>query len=81
VTPEEFKEAIERLGLSQQGAARFLGNNDRTVRRWIAGKARPSACVSMLLRLMLDLGLKPEDVESGDSVLLMRALSRSFKAR
>ncbi len=35
--PAEFKAAIAALGWSQEEAARQLGVDGRTVRRWIAG--------------------------------------------
>ena len=38
MTGKEFLEAIDRLGLSQSGAARFLDYNPRTIRRWVSGE-------------------------------------------
>jgi hypothetical protein len=47
-------------GLSQVGAARFLGVNDTTSRRWIAGRHPIPDSVAMLLRLMIrSLPLRP----------------------
>lgn len=37
MTPTDLRATLTRLGLSQVGAAKVLGVNDRTVRRWIAG--------------------------------------------
>jgi hypothetical protein len=37
VTSDEFRETIERLGLSQIAAARLLGVDARTSRRWASG--------------------------------------------
>jgi DNA-binding transcriptional regulator YiaG len=37
MTPHEYREAIERLGLSQIAAARLLGVDARTSRRWASG--------------------------------------------
>jgi hypothetical protein len=37
MTGNEFTAAIEGLGLSQAGAARMLGTETRTVRRWVSG--------------------------------------------
>jgi len=34
MTADQFRSSLDRLGLSQLGAARMLGVNDRTVRRW-----------------------------------------------
>jgi DNA-binding transcriptional regulator YiaG len=61
MTPHQLQRAIDRLGLSQRGAARFLGVDERTMRKWIAGNARTPEAVAKLLRLMLQLKLKPED--------------------
>lgn len=62
MTPKQFAEAIERLGLSQRGAAKFLGVNERTSRKWIAGDARIPESAAKLLRLMVKLKLSPDDV-------------------
>lgn len=63
MTPKQYAEAIDRLGLSQRGAAAFLGVDERTSRKWIAGDNRVPESVAMLLRLMIKLKLKPEDVK------------------
>lgn len=62
MTPKQYAEAIQRLGLSQRGAARFLGVDERTSRKWIAGDARIPESVALLLRLMVRLNLGPDDV-------------------
>ncbi len=36
MTPQEFRALLERLGLSQQAAARLLGVKGRTVQSWCA---------------------------------------------
>jgi DNA-binding transcriptional regulator YiaG len=38
VTSDEYREAIGRLGLSQIAAARLLGVDARTSRRWASGE-------------------------------------------
>jgi DNA-binding transcriptional regulator YiaG len=38
MTPNEYREAIEGLGLSQIAAARLLGVDARTSRRWASGE-------------------------------------------
>lgn len=62
MTGVQYRAAIEKLGLSQQGAARFLCVGERTSRRWALGEARVPESVAMLLRLMIRLKIKPEDV-------------------
>ena len=47
--PTQYRAAIDRVGLSQVGAARFFGANTRTGQRWAADgppPPSPSACVS-----------------------------------
>lgn len=63
MTPKQYADAIERLSLSQRGAAAFLGIDERQSRRWIAGDARIPESVAKLLRLMIRLKIKPEDVD------------------
>jgi len=51
MTGDQYRKAIERLGLSQGAAAAMLGVSPRTGRLWIANG--PPQPVAMLLRLML----------------------------
>jgi DNA-binding transcriptional regulator YiaG len=53
----EYREIIEKLGMTQVGAAHFLGIHPRTSRKWIAGKATPTVAAGKLLRLMLQHGI------------------------
>lgn len=62
MTPKQYADAIERLGLSQRAAGRFLGVDERTSRKWIAGDARIPESVALLLRLMIKLKLSPDEV-------------------
>lgn len=62
MTPTQYANAIERLGLSQRAAGRFLGVGERTSRRWISGESAVPESVAKLLRLMVKLKLDPEDV-------------------
>lgn len=62
MTPAALRAAIAKLGLSQEGIGRFLGHpSGRTVRRWLAGDRPVPVAVAKLLRIMIKLGLKPED--------------------
>ncbi len=61
MTPKQFADAIERLGLSQRGAGKFLGVDERTSRKWIAGDARIPEAVAKLLRLMIRLKVTPDE--------------------
>ena len=53
VSPQQFRHALRQLGLNQVQAAKRLGVNARTVRRWVAGDSRIPESVSLLLRLWL----------------------------
>lgn len=61
MTAKQYRAAIEQLGLSQRSAARFLRIDERTSRRWAAEGAPPH--VGLLLRLMIERGIKPEEVD------------------
>jgi hypothetical protein len=60
MTAKQYLAAIEKLGLSQLAAGRFLGVAPRTAQNY-AAKGPPEP-VAKLLRLMVRLKLKPEDV-------------------
>lgn len=62
MTPKQYADAIDRLGLSQAAAGKFLGVEPRQSRRWIAGENAIPESVAKLLRLMIRLKLSPEDV-------------------
>lgn len=63
MTALQYRASIEKLGLSQRGAAAFLGVDERTSRRWALGEAQIPESVSLLLKLMIRLKIKPEDVK------------------
>jgi DNA-binding transcriptional regulator YiaG len=60
----QYRASIEKLGLSQRGAAAFLGVDERTSRRWALGEAQVPESVSLLLRLMIRMKLTPNDVRT-----------------
>jgi DNA-binding transcriptional regulator YiaG len=59
----QYIDAIARLGLSQRAAGEFLGVDERTSRRWVSGESTIPESVAKLLRTMIRLNLKPEDVK------------------
>lgn len=61
MTPTQYKAAIKALGLSQERAGDWLGVSARTGQNY-AAKGPPEP-VAKLLRLMIKLKLKPEDVK------------------
>ena len=44
MTPTQFRAAIDQLGLSQLGAARLVGADGRTARRWALGERQWVMC-------------------------------------
>ena len=56
MSPQQFRRVLRRLRLSQMEAARRLGVNERTVRRWVAGDSRIPESVALLLHTWLRTG-------------------------
>src|SRR5687768_7606328 len=53
VTPTEYREALKRLGLSQEGAARMAGYHPRTGQRWADPKGSgPPRVVALLVEVI-----------------------------
>lgn len=67
---EEFRAALDALGLKQtgpEGADTFLGVGHATIRRWAKGNARNAAGgiphnIALLLATMIARGIKPARV-------------------
>jgi hypothetical protein len=57
---DEYRAALEKLGISQQAVGRLFMVGARTSRRWALGEARIPVPVAMLLRLMLKKKMKLE---------------------
>ncbi len=64
MTAKQFQAAIDRLGLSQVGAARLFKADPRTARRWALGERDVPECVVIVLRLMLAGKITAEDVRN-----------------
>jgi hypothetical protein len=60
MTSDEYRAALDKLGISQLAAGRLFAVGARTSRRWALDEARIPAAVAMLLRLMLKKRLKLE---------------------
>jgi len=67
MTPNQFRTAIDRLGLSQARAAGLVGADPRTGRRWALGERPVPECVAILLRLLLAKKITIQDVENAPS--------------
>ena len=63
MTPNQYRAAIKVLGLSQHRAGDFLGIGHRTSQGYALGEQSVPEHIAKLLRLMIKLELKPEDVE------------------
>jgi hypothetical protein len=63
VTPIQYKAAIATLGLSQERAGDWLGISPRTSQGYALGEYPVPEPTAKLLRLVVRLKLKPEDVK------------------
>ncbi len=64
MTAKQFQAAIDRLGLSQVGAARLVGADPRTARRWALGERSVPGPVAIILRLMLAGKITADDIRA-----------------
>ena len=62
MTAKQFQAAIDHLGVSQLGAARMVGADGRTARRWALGERSVPEPVAILFRLMLDGKITAADI-------------------
>ena len=62
MTPDQFRAAIERLGLTQEQAGLWLGVSGRQGQRYANGEAAIPGPVARLIRLVLRLKLDPAEV-------------------
>jgi len=62
MTSSKFKAALSKLNLTQARAAAWLGVDERTVRRWIAGEQAVPKTVAMLIVLTIESRFEPNDV-------------------
>ena len=53
MTAQQLRQALKRLRLSQVAAARHLGVDPRTVRKWVGAERRIPEPVAILVRLWL----------------------------
>lgn len=64
MTPNQFRAALDRLDLSQAGAASLVGADPRTGRRWALGERTVPECVAILLRLLMAGKITIADIEA-----------------
>lgn len=60
MTSDEYRETLETLGLTQGGAARLLGVDDRTSRRWACGERDIPPPAERFLRYLIATGRSGE---------------------
>lgn len=56
MTPDEYRTTIKELGLSQTAAAKLLGVNARTSRKWACGEREMPPPASRFLRYLVATG-------------------------
>lgn len=62
MTADEYRTAIGQLGLSQIAAARLLGVDARTSRRWALGERDVPAPAERFLRFLIAARIDPGEV-------------------
>lgn len=60
MTSQQYRDALDKLGISQVAASRLFGVGTRTSRRWALDEARVPNAVALLLQLMQKKRLKLE---------------------
>jgi DNA-binding XRE family transcriptional regulator len=63
MTPDHFRVALEKLGLTQGQAAWFLGISIRTINGYANNQYPVPRSVALLLRLMIRYDIKPESLK------------------
>lgn len=64
MTANQYRAALDRLGLSQLGAARLFEADGRTSRRWALGERSVPIGIAILLKLMLAGKVTAADIEA-----------------
>ena len=63
MTAKQYRIALARLNLTQVGAARLLGADPRTSRRWALGERSVPEPVAILVRLLIASKITVADVK------------------
>jgi DNA-binding transcriptional regulator YiaG len=53
MSAQDYREAIDKLGYTQEGFALAVGHDRRTGQKWALGESRIPGPVALLLRLLL----------------------------
>ena len=62
MTPDQYRTARRRLGLSHAGVAALFAVDPRTSRRWQSGEQSIPRSVVIAMRLMIKFKVSPEEV-------------------
>jgi len=63
MTQNQFRAILDRLNLTQVGAARLFGGAERTFRRYALGEARVPDALVILLRLLENGTIDSHDID------------------
>lgn len=64
MTPAGYLDALDQLHLNHAEAAKLLGVQDRTSRRWGTGEAPIPRSVAIALQLIFHFGISPAEYEN-----------------
>lgn len=64
MTPEALKSALSALQLSQVDAAKLLGKNGRTMRRWVKDGIQNDPASAIMLKLLVKGAVTVQDIEN-----------------
>lgn len=54
MTGPQLQKLLDRAGMSQRGAAKALGINERTMRKYVAGDAEIPQVVELAMRYLIE---------------------------
>lgn len=60
MTPQQYKNIIARLGMTQAASARFIGRSERTVHRYVSGEVPVHEAEALLLRALVEFNVTPK---------------------
>lgn len=63
MTPNQFRDAIAKIGLSQEAAGIWFGRSERTGQRWASGDYKVPEYVARFLRYMVKHKIAPDDMK------------------
>jgi hypothetical protein len=72
MTPTEFRDAIAKVGLSQEAAGVWFGRSKRTGQRWASGDYEVPNYVARFLRFMVRTDLTPDDIANARRTEVLR---------